>query len=105
MLAVINIIGFYLLPPVVKRELNGFLAHVRTCPYPRIRPGGGGRRRAAAGEVRRLTAGDRIPVGARPHLAPWCGRARPVHRAGRVRGPAAGMADAEDFRREDHRLR
>ncbi|MGW5675044.1 alanine/glycine:cation symporter family protein [Streptomyces sp. NPDC003860] len=29
-LAVINIIGLYLLAPVVKRELNNFLAHVRT---------------------------------------------------------------------------
>jgi len=30
MLAVFNIIGLYLLAPVVKRELNSFLAHVRT---------------------------------------------------------------------------
>ncbi|AYV25705.1 Sodium:alanine symporter family protein [Streptomyces sp. ADI95-16] len=29
MLAVINIIGLYLLAPVVKRELNSFLAYVR----------------------------------------------------------------------------
>ncbi|WP_435286378.1 alanine:cation symporter family protein, partial [Streptomyces bacillaris] len=30
MLAVINIIGLYLLAPVVKRELNNFLEYVRT---------------------------------------------------------------------------
>ncbi len=50
-LAVINIIGLYLLAPVVKRELNSFLEYVRA----RDAGGNRGRRRPGVGEDHRLT--------------------------------------------------
>lgn len=69
MLAVINIIGLYLLAPAVKRELNSFLAFVRRRDS---RPRHRGRHQPGAGEDHRLTVPHGpAPEGSCAHPAPW----------------------------------